>query len=185
MFDYTRLRIVGAPTNAASLHAAGLGRLTVGFKLIMADEATVRPLQFQRLGAIQDHSADVRSCDGGSTDTRRAAERHLLDGCAIEPLSQPALDSWLHSPTNDRQSRMNGLRTSKDWHPQQSEVAMEDRLLYRVLEVAVILNISRSKVYELFSSGNLESVKIDRSRLVRSSDLRAYVDRLRPVDKSA
>jgi excisionase family DNA binding protein len=62
--------------------------------------------------------------------------------------------------------------------------AMEDRLLYRVPEVAVILNISRSKVYELFSSGDLESVKIDRSRLVRSSDLRAYVDRLRPVDKS-
>jgi hypothetical protein len=30
---------------------------------------------------------------------------------------------------------------------------MEDRLLYRVPEVAVILNISRSKVYELFSSG--------------------------------
>jgi excisionase family DNA binding protein len=48
----------------------------------------------------------------------------------------------------------------------------------------VILNISRSKVYELFSSGDLESVKIDRSRLVRSSDLRAYVDGLRPVDKS-
>ena len=47
---------------------------------------------------------------------------------------------------------------------------MEDRLLYRVPEVAVILNISRSKVYELFSSGDLESVKIDRSRLVRSSD---------------
>ena len=63
---------------------------------------------------------------------------------------------------------------------------MEDRLLYRVPEVAVILNISRSKVYELFSSGDLESVKIDRSRLVRSSDLRAaYVDGLRPVDKSA
>jgi excisionase family DNA binding protein len=49
---------------------------------------------------------------------------------------------------------------------------MEDRLLYRVLEVAVILNISRSKVYELFSSGDLGSVKIDRIRLVRSSDLR-------------
>ena len=63
--------------------------------------------------------------------------------------------------------------------------AMEDRLLYRVPEVAVILNISRSKVYELFSSGDLESVKIDRSRLVRSSDLLAYVDGLRPVDKSA
>jgi excisionase family DNA binding protein len=50
---------------------------------------------------------------------------------------------------------------------------MEDRLLYRVPEVAVILNISRSKVYELFSSGDLESVKIDRIRLVDSSDLRA------------
>jgi excisionase family DNA binding protein len=63
--------------------------------------------------------------------------------------------------------------------------AMEDRLLYRVPEVAVILNISRSKVYELFSSGDLESVKIDRIRLVRSSDLRAYVDQLHAVDKSA
>ena len=40
---------------------------------------------------------------------------------------------------------------------------MEDRLLYRVREVAVIFNISRSKVYELFSSGDLESVKIDQS----------------------
>ena len=48
---------------------------------------------------------------------------------------------------------------------------MEDRLLYRVPEVAVILNISRSKVYELFNSGELESVRIDRIRLVRGSDL--------------
>jgi excisionase family DNA binding protein len=87
---------------------------------------------------------------------------------------------------NDRQSRMNGLMGSgKDWHLQQNEVAMEDRLLHRVSEVAVILNISRSKIYELFSSGDLGSVKIDRIRLVRSSDLRAYVDVLRPVDKSA
>jgi excisionase family DNA binding protein len=62
---------------------------------------------------------------------------------------------------------------------------MEDRLLYRVPEVAVFLNISRSKVYELFSSGALESVKIDRIRLVRSSDLRAYVDALHRVDRSA
>jgi hypothetical protein len=71
----------------------------------------------------------------GSMDTRRVAERHLVDGCAIEPLSPPALDSWIHS-ANDRQSRMNGLRgAGKDWHLQQNEVAMEDRLLYRVPEV--------------------------------------------------
>jgi excisionase family DNA binding protein len=62
---------------------------------------------------------------------------------------------------------------------------MEDRLLYRVSEVALILNISRSKVCELFASGELESVKIDRIRLVRSSDLRAYVDQLDAVDRSA
>ena len=58
---------------------------------------------------------------------------------------------------------------------------MEDRLLYRVPEVAVILNISRSKVYELLSSGDLPSVMIDRTRLVRHSDLRQYVESLRPV----
>jgi excisionase family DNA binding protein len=59
--------------------------------------------------------------------------------------------------------------------------ALEDRLLYRVPEVAVILNISRSKVYELLGSDDLPSVKIDRIRLVRGSDLRQYVESLRPV----
>ena len=53
---------------------------------------------------------------------------------------------------------------------------MEDRLLYRVTEVAVFLNVSRSKVYELLASGDLRSVKIDRTRLVRGSDLRDYVE---------
>jgi excisionase family DNA binding protein len=50
---------------------------------------------------------------------------------------------------------------------------VDERLLYRVPEVAAHLNISRSKVYELLASGNLPSVKIDRTRLVRGSDLRA------------
>ena len=57
---------------------------------------------------------------------------------------------------------------------------MEDRLLYRVTEVAVFLNVSRSKVYELLGSGDLPSVKIDRTRLIRGSDLREYVKSLRP-----
>ena len=57
---------------------------------------------------------------------------------------------------------------------------MEDRLLYRVTEVAVFLNVSRSKVYELLASGDLRSVKIDRTRLVRGSDLRDYVESLGP-----
>jgi len=59
--------------------------------------------------------------------------------------------------------------------------ALEDRLLYRVTEVAVFLNVSRSKVYELLGSGALPSVRIGRTRLVRGSDLRHYVDSPRPV----
>ena len=58
---------------------------------------------------------------------------------------------------------------------------MEGRLLYRVTEVAAFLNVSRSKVYELLASSALRSVKIDRTRLVRGSDLRDYVESLRPV----
>jgi excisionase family DNA binding protein len=50
-----------------------------------------------------------------------------------------------------------------------------------VTEVAVFLNVSRSKVYELLASGDLRSVKIDRTRLVRGSDLRDYVESLRPA----
>jgi excisionase family DNA binding protein len=70
-----------------------------------------------------------------------------------------------------------------DWAPQAplGVKPLEDRRLYRVTEVAVFLNVSRSKVYELLGSGNLPSVKIDRTRLVRGSDLRQYVESLRPV----
>jgi len=50
-----------------------------------------------------------------------------------------------------------------------------------VTEVAVLLNVSRSKDYELLASGDLPSVQIDRIRLVRGSDLRDYVESLRPV----
>jgi excisionase family DNA binding protein len=55
---------------------------------------------------------------------------------------------------------------------------MDDKLLYRVPEVATYLSVSRSKVYELLKSGELPSVHIDRSRLVRKSDLEVYVDSL-------
>ena len=55
-----------------------------------------------------------------------------------------------------------------------------DRLLLRIPEAASQLNISRSKVYELLASGALTSVTIDRTRLVRAEDLRAFVDGLEP-----
>ena len=59
---------------------------------------------------------------------------------------------------------------------------MNDKLLYRIPEVAEHLSISRSKVYELLKSGELRSVHIDRSRLVRARDLHAYVDSLAADD---
>jgi excisionase family DNA binding protein len=55
---------------------------------------------------------------------------------------------------------------------------MNDKLLYRIPKVAEHLGISRSKVYELLKSGELRSVQIDRSRLVRARDFQAYVDSL-------
>lgn len=47
--------------------------------------------------------------------------------------------------------------------------------LFTVVEVASILNIGRSKVYELLYAGELKSVKIGGSRRVRYSDLGDYV----------
>lgn len=58
------------------------------------------------------------------------------------------------------------------------EEAMHAKLLYRIPEVVAILNVSRSKVYELLSSGTLPSVHIDRTRLVRHEDLVLYVESL-------
>ena len=53
-----------------------------------------------------------------------------------------------------------------------------DDLLLRIPEVAQRLSLSRAKVYELIGAGALTSVKIDGSRRVRATDLRAYVDSL-------
>ncbi|MFI5697501.1 helix-turn-helix domain-containing protein [Kribbella sp. NBC_00709] len=51
----------------------------------------------------------------------------------------------------------------------------ETKLLYRVPEVASALGLSRAKVYQLIQSGALRSVKIDSSRLIRSTDLVEFV----------
>ncbi|WP_433011481.1 helix-turn-helix domain-containing protein [Kribbella sp. CA-294648] len=53
---------------------------------------------------------------------------------------------------------------------------MQDiKLLYRVPGVAEALGVSRAKVYQLIQSGTLKSVKIDSSRLIRSTDLMEFV----------
>lgn len=55
---------------------------------------------------------------------------------------------------------------------------MDNKLLYRVPEVAAYLSISRSKVYELLRSGEQQSVRIDRTLLIRKVDLDVYVESL-------
>jgi excisionase family DNA binding protein len=56
---------------------------------------------------------------------------------------------------------------------------MNDKLLYRIPEVAHYLSLSRSKVYELVRAGVLPSIKIDGVRRVRGADVLAYVESLR------
>lgn len=53
--------------------------------------------------------------------------------------------------------------------------APEPRLLYRVQEVAHLLNISRSRVFELLRSGELRSVTQGRTRLVPRNALFDFI----------
>ena len=56
---------------------------------------------------------------------------------------------------------------------------LDERLLYRIREVAVLLSISRSKAYELVRTGALPSVRIDGARRVAGSEVTAYIQSLR------
>jgi excisionase family DNA binding protein len=54
-------------------------------------------------------------------------------------------------------------------------LGMRDPRLLTVVEVAGVLGIGRSKVYELLYRGELKSVKIGSCRRVRNSDLGDFV----------
>lgn len=56
------------------------------------------------------------------------------------------------------------------------DTTMDDRMLYRVADVAEMLSLSKSKVYELIRCGSLPSIRIDSCRRVRGVDLRQFVD---------
>jgi excisionase family DNA binding protein len=55
---------------------------------------------------------------------------------------------------------------------------MPSTLLLTVEQTAAELHIARRRVFELIKDGQLPSVKIGRSRRVRSADLADYVSRL-------
>lgn len=63
----------------------------------------------------------------------------------------------------------------------------DDRLLLTVVDAARRLEISRSLLYELLATGELESIHVGRLRRVPAEALTAYVERQRsqPPDPAA
>ena len=59
----------------------------------------------------------------------------------------------------------------------------DEPLLYTIPEAATALRISRTKLYELLDSGDVESVYIGRSRKIPTEALRTYIDRLRTTQR--
>ena len=54
-----------------------------------------------------------------------------------------------------------------------------NKLLYRVPEAVEVSGMSRSRLYEKMTAGELESVKVGRTRLIPHDALVAFIDRLR------
>lgn len=52
-------------------------------------------------------------------------------------------------------------------------------LIYTIPEAAHVLRISRTKLYELLTTGQIESIHIGRSRKIPADALHAYINRLR------
>lgn len=61
---------------------------------------------------------------------------------------------------------------------------MNNRLLYKVKEVAEMLGIGRSKAYELVRTGEIPSVRVGASLRVRGQDVQDYVNNLYAESKS-
>ncbi len=58
-------------------------------------------------------------------------------------------------------------------------------LLYRPEEAARALGTSRSRLFELLASGDVQSVQLGRSRRIPRAALEEYVDRLRRATSAA
>lgn len=61
---------------------------------------------------------------------------------------------------------------------------MNNRLLYKVKEVAEMLGIGRSKAYELVRTGEIPSVRVGASLRIRGQDVQDYVNNLYADSKS-
>lgn len=62
------------------------------------------------------------------------------------------------------------------------ESSQRDPLAYGPDEAARLLGISRSRLYQIFAAGQLESFTLGRRRLIRHRDLEGLLDRLAAGD---
>jgi excisionase family DNA binding protein len=74
--------------------------------------------------------------------------------------------------TNNTREEVNATTTAHD-----------TPLLYTLPEAAALLRISRTKLYELLTANEIESVHIGRSRKIPATALHDYIDRLRTEEK--
>ena len=56
---------------------------------------------------------------------------------------------------------------------------MAEQLLYEIEGARLLVGIGRTKFYELIDSGDIESVRVGRRRLIPHDALVAFVERLR------
>jgi excisionase family DNA binding protein len=66
---------------------------------------------------------------------------------------------------------------SKPGHP--STEIPDGKLLLRINDAAERLSLSRTNLYKILMSGELESIKIGRSRLIPTDALESFVNRYR------
>lgn len=72
-----------------------------------------------------------------------------------------------------------GTTTAALQHAVDSAVGPPHKLLYGIDEAGPMIGVRRSKIYELIASGDLESVKLGKRRLIPADSLAALVARLR------
>ena len=59
--------------------------------------------------------------------------------------------------------------------PSPDDLSAESDVLLTASEAAKILGIGRSKLYELMARGSIRSVKLDRCRRLRRSDVHQFI----------
>ena len=103
--------------------------------------------------------------------------QYLGSGWATEAQRVLAVAAAARAREYDRQRAER--RGTNNKHFGRWEKTMDEKLLYRISEVAHYLSLSRSKTYELVRAGHIPSVRIDGVRRVRGADVIAYVESLR------